>query len=78
MRDLYYAAIDGARYLLAATVWHITNVTGIAWLMNSERAGGVFLPMLSDWAYFDDPWCVYSRWTARGYDMSFMMETGDA
>ena len=78
MRDLYYAAIDGARYLLVSAIWHTTNVTGIGWLMSNAKARDTVIPMLGDWAYFDDPWVAYQRWTARGYDVSFLMETGDA
>lgn len=79
MKQLIWLITDAAHYLTASTAWHLTNITGLSWDFdkrgNVTKLGSFVIGLLGDRAYWDDPWVQYQRWTKRGYNMDFLLES---
>jgi hypothetical protein len=78
MKMLWWFIIDALRYAFAASAWHLTSIFGLLSCFNKQnqinRFGRFVFPLIGDWAYWDDPWVQYQRWTKRGYDMEWMLK----
>lgn len=66
MTYLYYFMIDAPRYVCLAAIWRLSYLLPILSAPKWVHAA------LGDYAFWDDPWVQYQRWTRRGYDMEWM------